>query len=203
MPIRTMWNWLEARFPQRFECYRVVFSPLIGGSHSTQQYARFVDGNLYNEAIMFVNGPTNYVNRTELTSQQRQGLASGIVFTEIDHNYVNPTTSRFRSRIDSIFSNRLIWIKTGGDTDNYGSPQAVFNEYMTHALFCLYVKDQYDAQTAAYVVDQREKLMVNQRHYTRFREFTQKLSELYAARKSDQSIANLYPALLDWATKME
>ncbi len=56
---------------------------------------------------MFVNGSDSYVNRTELTDQQRQGLASGIVFTEIDHNYVNPTTWRFQTSIDSIFSNRL------------------------------------------------------------------------------------------------
>jgi hypothetical protein len=203
MPIRTMWNWLEARFPQRFECYRVVFSPLIGGSHSTQQYARFTNGNWYNEAVMFVNGPTTYLNRAELTDQQRQGLASGIVFTEIDHNYVNPTTSRFKSRVDSIFSNRQIWTQTGGDTDSYGNPQAVFNEYMTHALFCLYLKDQYDSKTAAYLVDQREKLMVDRRHYIRFREFNQKLAELYVSRKPDESFSTLYPALLDWAKKVE
>lgn len=156
MPIRTMWTWLEARFPQRFACYRVVFSPLIGGSHSTQQYGRYMNGTLYNEAIMFVSGPTDYINRTELTGQQRQGLASGTVFTEIDHNYVNQTTSRFRKRVDSIFANRVVWTKTGGDTDSYGSPQAVFNEYMTHALFCLYVRDHYEPQTAAYVIDRRE-----------------------------------------------
>ena len=70
---------------------------------------------------------------------------------------------------------------------------------MTHALFCLYVRDQYDPQTAAYVIDRREKLMVDRRHYYRFREFTQKLTELYDARKPDQSIPAVYPALLNWA----
>ncbi|MBO0949603.1 DUF4932 domain-containing protein [Fibrella forsythiae] len=203
MPVRTMWTWLEARFPQRFSCYRVVFSPLIGGSHSTQQYGRFLDGKWYKEAIMFVNGPSDYLNQAGLTDQQRQGVASGIVFTEIDHNYVNPTTSRFRSRVDSIFSKRAVWTKSGGDTESYGTPQSVFNEYMTHALFCLYVSDQYDPQTAAYVIDRREKLMVDRRNYIRFREFTQKLTELYAVRKPDQPIAALYPALLDWAKSIQ
>lgn len=41
--------------------------------------------------------------------------------------------------------------------------------------------------------------MVDRRHYYRFREFTQKLTDLYVARKPDQPIASLYPALLDWA----
>ncbi len=74
---------------------------------------------------------------------------------------------------------------------------------MTHALFCLYVKDQYDSATAAYVIDRREKLMVEQRHYIRFREFTKRLFELYAHRKPDEPMASLYPSLLDWAKKVE
>ena len=114
MPIRKMWDWLEARFSQRFESYQVVFSPLIGGSHSTQQFARIMKPGLYkdrvyNEAVMFVDGPEQLLGRSELTDQQRQGLASGVVFTEIDHNYVNPITSRFRKRVDSIFSDRKVW----------------------------------------------------------------------------------------------
>lgn len=203
MPVRQMWTWLEARFPQRFSCYRIVFSPLIGGSHSTQQYARYIRDRLYKEAVMFVNGPTPYTIRTDLTALEQQGLASGVVFTEIDHNYVNPTTSRFKKSVDSIFTNRPVWTKLGGDTDSYGSPQAVFNEYMTHALFCLYIKDQYDTKTAAYIVGQRVKLMEEHRHYIRFNEFTQKLSELYSLSKPSESIANLYPALLDWAKQIK
>jgi len=125
------------------------------------------------------------------------------VFTEIDHNYVNPTTSRFRKSVDSIFVNRSVWTQTGGDNEGYSSPQAVFNEYMTHALFCLYIKDQYDRKTAAYVVEQRIKLMVEHRHYIRFTEFTQKLSELYSLLKPSEPMANLYPALLDWAKQVK
>ena len=200
MPVRTMWDWLEARFPQRFGCYRVVFSPLIGGSHSTQQYGRFVKGNLYKEAVMFVNGPEQYARQTELNDQE---LASAIVFTEIDHNYVNPTTSRFRGKVDSVFSDRTIWTKVGGDTDSYGTPQSVFNEYMTHALFCVYARDQYDSKTADYLIEQRDRLMVERRHYTRFKEFRQKVEELYGTRKTDGSIADMYPALLQWAEGVE
>ncbi|NEU70282.1 DUF4932 domain-containing protein [Spirosoma agri] len=203
MPVRKMWTWLEARFPQRFSCYRIVFSPLIGGSHSTQQYARYIQGKLYREAVMFINSPTAYTTRSDLTFPKQQGLASGVVFTEIDHNYVNPTTSRFKKSVDSIFVNRSVWTQTGGDTEDYCSPQAVFNEYMTHALFCLYIKDQYDTKTAAYVVEQRIKLMVEHRHYIRFAEFMQKLSELYSLLKPSEPMANLYPALLDWAKQVK
>jgi len=62
---------------------------------------------------------------------------SGVVFTEIDHNYVNPGTSKYEKLIDSIFSNRSAWTKHGNSSDYYDSPVRVFNEYMTHAAFCL------------------------------------------------------------------
>jgi hypothetical protein len=38
MPANKMWQWLEKNFDQRFNSYRVVFSPLINGSHSTQNF---------------------------------------------------------------------------------------------------------------------------------------------------------------------
>ena len=204
MPVREMWDWLEARFPQRYQAYKVIFSPLIGATHSTQQFAyRANEPNLFRETVMFVSGPELIINRAGISQTQKEGLASGIVFTEIDHNYVNQITSRYKKQVDAIFVNRALWTKTGGDTDAYGSPQAVFNEYMTHALFCLYARDVYDKATAAYVIDQREKLMIDRRHYIKFREFTQQLQTLYNQQKPGQLLSDVYPALLDWASTIK
>jgi hypothetical protein len=204
MPVRQMWRWLEERFPQRYQSYKVVFSPLIGASHSTQQFwFQGYEPGMFRETVMFVSGPEAIESRAQLTAAQREGLASGVVFTEIDHNYVNRISSDYAFQIGDIFKNRAVWVKAGGDADRYGSPEDVFNEYMTHALFCLYALDTYDRATADFVIGQREELMVERRNYVRFREFNRKLRELYLDRPAGQLVSDLYPHLLKWAETVE
>jgi hypothetical protein len=146
---------------------------------------------------MFVSGPNYYDTEPNASDALRQGIASGIVFTEIDHNYVNPVSRKYRSLIDSIFSNRTVWTDAGGDTRFYSSPESVFNEYMTHALFSLYVLDTYDPGTAQILISTREDLMVNRRHYRKFKEFNKALMEINQQNKSTK-IADLYSSLLQW-----
>ncbi len=74
---------------------------------------------------------------------------------------------------------------------------------MTHALFCVYARGQYDLKTADYLIEQRDRLMVGRRHYTRFKEFRQNAEESYGTRKTDSSIADMYPALLQWSGEIE
>ncbi|MEO8171573.1 MAG: DUF4932 domain-containing protein [Sediminibacterium sp.] len=199
MPVRNMWGWLEKEFPNRkFKSYKIVFSPLIGGSHSTQNFGTYTAGSgLFNESVMFVCNTDRYDKRTELNEQQKEGLMSGIVFTEIDHNYVNPLSNRYAKNIDSIFVNRQTWTKKGGDNSWYGSPVSVFNEYMTHAVFCLWVMDHYDKPVADYVISNRESLMVDRRNFSRFKEFNKALISIREQNKN-MTVAALYPAILDW-----
>ena len=119
----------------------------------------------FSEALMFTSGPEIVDLNQSFGEKQKEGLHSGIVFTEIDHNYVNPITSKYRDDVEKIFSNRTVWTKEGGDTDNYTTPESVFNEYMTHALFCLYVQEMYDRDLASFIIKSREELMTNRRHY--------------------------------------
>jgi hypothetical protein len=199
MPVRQMWTWLEDHFvaPQ-INAYKVIFSPLIRSSHSTQQFAHSdIHHDFFWEIAMFVSGPNVFDNSKSLSEKQVEGLASGIVFTEIDHNYVNPVSSKYSSSIDSIFSDRTRWASQGGDTKNYPGPMEVFNEYMTHALFSLYIIDNYDKPTADFIISERESLMVERRHYVLFREFNKALIELYRTNKpSDATV--LFPMILDW-----
>jgi len=192
MPIKNMWQWLENEFPKpKYQSYKVAFSPLIGGSHSTQNFWT----ESFGETVMFICGTDRYDSIPSLNDKQRQGLMSGVVFTEIDHNYVNPASNKYASSIDSIFSKRSTW--TADDNNWYGSPMAVFNEYMTHAVFCLWVLDNFDQATADYVIERRESLMVDRRHFNRFKEFDRALINL---RKKDktQKVVSMYPAILDW-----
>ena len=199
MPVSNMWKWLEENFPNRLNSYKLVFSPLIGNSHSTQKFAGISSGKFYYEAVMFLPAPSYYDTLKQATQEIRQALASGIVFTEIDHNYVNPVSFKYQKSIDSIFLNRDLWVRTKV-SKLYVDPISVFNEYMTHAVFCLWILENYDQQTANYVINKRATLMTEGRGFKKFKEFT---AQLIALRKDNNKfkIAELYPFLLEWCKK--
>jgi hypothetical protein len=199
LPIKKMWSWLEEQFPKtKYQSYRIVSSPLIGGSHSTQRYYTYNKTEWFGENVMFICGTDRYDRIDSLTEKQKEGLMSGIVFTEIDHNYVNPATDKFAKLVDSIFSNRNVWTKQGNSSDYYGSAVSVFNEYMTHAAFCLYILDVYDKPTADFVIANREQLMVNRRNFIKFKEFDRELIRLRQEHK-DLKVVELYPFILEWS----
>lgn len=203
LPMRAMWQWLEKNFPNnKYQSYRLVFSPLIGGSHSTQRYSTWYGDVRFGENVMFVCGPARYDSSKATSEKQKEGLYSGVVFTEIDHNYVNPATNRYAKKVDSLFSKRAIWTRRTSSTDFYGNAVSVFNEYMTHAAFCVYVDDVYDAATAAFVIGRREEMMVNRRGFTRFREFNQELLRLHRENK-ELTLVSFYPQILDWCARQQ
>jgi hypothetical protein len=190
VPIKQMWQWLEERFPERFDCYRVVLSPLISGTHNTQDFA----GGAFREAVMFVAmGP---ILEGEIDDEKRM-QAARIVFTEIDHNYVNPVTDRFARRVNKVFADFKKWNEQKG----YSSPEMTFNEYMTWALFTLYAYDNYEKKDFEIINDKMIKQMVNSRKFVLFEQFDEKLLALYLARQERQTIPDLYQAILDWAEK--
>ena len=197
MPIKNMWTWLENYFSNKYNSYKVVFSPLIGTSHSTQNFHTFYQNQLYRETVMFISAPSFYDTIKQNSKSVKEGLASGILFTEIDHNYINPISDKYRKLIDSIFSKRIVWTDLEKNTGLYSNPVDVFNEYMTHAVFCLWVLDNYDSNAAKYVLEKREELMINRRGFIKFKEFTDTLVTLYSKNKNIK-IGDLYPDLLQW-----
>jgi hypothetical protein len=47
------------------------------------------------------------------------------------------------------------------------------------------------------------KQMINSRKFIRFREFSEKLLELYEQRGETQTLVGLYPKILDWADTLQ
>ncbi len=201
MPVQKMWDWLENNFDNKYNSYKVVYSPLIDATHSTQNFNTFLEGGKgrFQETVMFVCGPEIFENSKTTNSKEQEGLASGFVFTEIDHNYVNQLSYKYQKQINSIFDKRDIWTGANGDTDKYGNPSSVFNEYMTHAVFCIYVRDNYDEQTANKIIRNRVSLMVEHRKYIKFKEFNDKLLSLSSGRKAK----DLYSDILNWANTIK
>lgn len=201
LPIQNMWNWLEQEFPERVNTYKIVFSPLILGSHSTQKYYGQMVTNdsvytIFTETIMFICDAYHIKNFKKTSDKEKQGMMSGIVFTEIDHNYVNPVSYNYWNEIEETFNGNT-W--TDANKNNmYDSPFTVFNEYMTHSLFCLWALENYDAKTAEFVIRKRIDLNAKYRGFIKFEEFNAELTKL-RKENPDKKVAELYPQLLEWS----
>jgi len=201
MPVKQIWDWLENNFKNKFQSYRVVFSPLIWGSHSAQQFWWAENLNkMFGETVMFVGGPEIFDIDSSLSEKQKEGLASGMVFTEIDHNYINPVSEKYKNTIEIAFKDINKWLSADGDAQLYQSPMAVFNEYMTHAAFVLYCFDNLSIPDFEFSKARREGLMIKKRKYFRFKEFDDELLHLYKTRSKDQKLEDLFDDILKWAT---
>jgi len=200
LPIRKMWNWIETQFPQRMDSYKVLFSPLVERSHSTQKFNRgFFKDPEFTECVMFINSSEYLDLETEYHEQLKEGLMSGIVFTEIDHNYVNPTSSIHIEKIKGLMHNKDFWASEEAQ-QNYRSEYAIFNEYMTHSLFCLYAAENYDAETADTIISKRVQLM-ERRGYSKFKDFNVRFMTMM--KDNEKSVFELYSAIIGEMGKVD
>jgi len=186
VPIPKMWEWIEKKFPQRYGSYKIYFSPLIGGAHSTQNFS----DNEFQETVMFINAP---IFSKEYTSKEKEAILSRVVFTEIDHNYVNPTTDKF-SEIGTLLEPLNCW---NNGTQGYHDSYSTFNEYMTWAIFTFYLYDNFDKE----LFEKRNKIesdfMVNGRGFLKFKEFNDLVLQWYM-NNPDTSFDKLYPKVIEW-----
>ena len=185
---KKIWEWLESEFTNRYQCYKTVFSPLTGGNHST---INFTQEN-YKETVFFISAPY-----TQSSNQYYSAQLSGVVFTEIDHNYVNPVSKKYISEIENALSKRQKWVIENDITQYYKTPYEVFNEYLTHTLFCLYASEAFEKEKANSVVEERIKLMEKLRGFKEFGAFTSYLLDMRDI-TSDKPIESLYPQIIKW-----
>lgn len=186
VPIDKMWAWIEERFPQRYDAYKIYFSPLVNGAHSTQGFS----DNGFKETVMFIDAPifkNNYDRKT------KEAILSRVVFTEIDHNYVNPTTDNY-PEIASVMEPGRCW---NNGTQGYEGGYSTFNEYMTWALFSVYLHDQFDEEIFAKRNAKEAHFMADKRGFIRFREFNDFVLQWYK-NNPETSMEALYPATINW-----
>lgn len=169
--VESIWKWLEGKFPERIDSYRVICSPLTGANHRTCEGK----DQGFREILMFVSGPMDKRTFTRLDQSELQRM----VFTEIDHNYVNPMTTKLGTVNESLGN----WKKWGGEKSSYSSQELVFNEYQTFALFTLYSHDTFPKEPVNVGINATEVLM-KQRGFSRFPEYNQFLLSYYRANPS-------------------
>jgi uncharacterized protein YktA (UPF0223 family) len=191
-------SWLSTEFPFSYDTFRIVISPLMNATHFTKRFT--FRGN--KTSVMWVKDGSGY-NPALFSQTQIAGLYTGVVFTEIDHNYVNKVSDGYKKEIGRIMgdNNRANWIKPDGDGKYYSNGYKIFNEYMTHAVYLLYTGTVYPKADQLVLEKSRIKLMEERRGYLRFEKFFNQLSMLYQTRKEGETIANLYPKMLDWCNR--
>lgn len=191
-PIHKMQSWLDKKFGFGYGSYVVYFSPLINGAHSTNRF----ENNGLTQTIMFIAKAHFDESKTQIENEL---LASRVVFTEIDHNYVNPVSDKFIEKINKALSNRAVWAEPK-ITDAYQNPYKVFNEYMTFAVYGLYVNDNYQKEDAEKYLPQLESMMADVRGFSKFKTFNQTLLAKYKENPLVK-MEDLYEYMLKWCDR--
>ena len=181
IPVQDCMDWLEKQFPSRNHQLNIFLSPLTGWSHFAVGKQDYTD--------IYIFGPNKYV-----PSKTEEGMYTMVLFTELDHKYVDVISRDYEDEIDSAFANLRDWNGQAG----YQTPQLTFSEYMTWAVFCLYANDKYEAEVFSEIKQGTVEFMAVNRKFPRFGEFTDQLLELYKNREEGVTVPDLYIEILEW-----
>ncbi len=197
LPLEKIQTWLEREFSERYDRYLIIISPLIGGTHSTFR-ANFQG---LNQCFMFVSDASSY-DPKKFTPKQIEGLYTGVVFTEIDHNYNNPISAKLAKEITEAMPDTAKW-SNGAEAKAgfYKSALKIFDEYTTHSIYLLYIHDNFSAKDYEFIRDRKIAQMTERRGFVKFKEFQEEFLRFYIARKQGEKLADLYPRIIDWAAK--
>lgn len=196
--VAEMRRWLERNFPGAgaYDSYRIVFSPLVAYNQSSTWF----ESNGFSELMPHVNFPypADLRGRSGLTlSDSAAKLFRGnIVFTEINHGYINPEGDKYAERISEAISNRDYWVDSSMGPQYYPG-NGVFNEYMNWALVNLRLAEYAPAAERDTMIARVERMMVDGRRFPRFAELSRFLVPRYLAR-GERTLADLYPEIIAW-----
>ncbi|MEM9329552.1 MAG: DUF4932 domain-containing protein, partial [Bacteroidota bacterium] len=184
--VRNQWDWIENISEITYDHYWITFSPLTGGSHSTNRF----EGTSFKQTAMFISGP---IEDSQYSTAVKNALMTRVLFTEIDHNYVNPVSDQYLADISDALKDLSTW----STNSNYPSAYLVFNEYMTWALFILYASEHLSEEDFTQVNELVERQMVESRRFRRFAQFNDALLDIYES-QTVKSIEALFPEILTW-----
>lgn len=193
-----MISWLRMHFPQTdYNCFKIIFSPLVNGAQSAQG---FENGD-FKEAQAHVNFPYRSGTPYPGFSKDAVALMAGdIVFTEINHNFINPEAElpQYAGVIKDIFADLNRWIDTSNRlTGGYRNSLFCFNEYMNWVLVSLRYIDYAPSSDLDKLLSRVDVFMIN-RGFKKFREFSGFMVDLYKKRRATLKIADLYPDIINW-----
>ncbi len=164
-----------------------VLSPLVGRMNCHRDVDSLTSADFISASADFINGVAadNIIPRV---------VDNHMLFTEMDHGYVNPISDKYESLITENFNN-AIWDKGSGYPGS-----ACFNEYMTWAVYDLFVQDRFP-ELADSVALQWQYQNASRGFFAQ-NLFAQKVIELY--NDSDgNGLEKIYEPLLKWCKEVE
>jgi Domain of unknown function (DUF4932) len=198
--IAEMKRWLDKNFPSSndYNTYKIIFSPLVAYNQSTTWF----ESNGFKELQPHVNFPyaedlTRYAAEYKMSAESQIIFRGNIVFTEINHGYINPEADKYTDKIIKAISNRWYWVDPKKGDSYYGGISS-FNEYMNWALVCLRITDYARKEDQAAMISAVEEMMIKRRGFPRFAELDKFLIPLYKNRARGATLADLYPQIIDW-----
>ena len=190
---KEMVAWLNKNFPStRYNAFKIIWSPLVGGNQSSKWF----NNNGFKEAHAHVNFPYSFLFSG---SKEIMNLKRGdIVFTELNHAFINPEAEKHHDKIIVAFTDKFKWAAKGKVADNYArNLMDLFNEYMNWGLVALHYTDLVPAEEMPSLIERNITYMLN-RGFIKYREFMNYVLPLYQNRKKGETIADLYPQIITW-----
>jgi len=190
--LRKQWNWLEKNFDTKINSYIVYTSALINGLNYTGGY----ENNNFHLIEMVLPTIQKVEGRSEKNSE---AFNTRSMFTEIDHNYVEKPSVKYKEELNIALREREKWVntKTYG-TEYYPDGFKVFNEYMTYGVFILYAEEIYKSDTKLLQeINNEVNSVMIERGFIKMKEFNEELKSL---RNKKKKIDQLYPELIKWCS---
>ncbi|MEN9298690.1 MAG: hypothetical protein RLZZ429_1003 [Bacteroidota bacterium] len=197
----SMIEWLNRNFPGRsYNVFKVIFSPLVFSSQNGQQYR----SNNFTENQAHINFPylTPLLSK-KFNSNEQTILRAKLLFTEFNHSYINPEAnkSKYRKLVDSLFILKEKWVKNGSEAAiYYKSSYMCFNEYMNWGLIALWASETLTTEELNKINVETENEMYD-RGFIKFKDFNSMLLELFKTRDKNETLADLYPRIIEWFQK--
>jgi hypothetical protein len=198
--VDAMRAWLNRNFPGSggYDSYKIIFSPLVAYSQS----ATWLESNGFKELQAHVNYPYPRDVRLRtggaaLSKRAEAILRSDIVFTELNHGYINPEADKYADRAARAIGRRDLWVDPTMGPDYYRGISA-FNEYMNWGLVSLRIVDFVPREEQRTLIAVVDRMMTKGRGFPQFAAFDAFLVELYRGRRPGLTIADLYPQIIEW-----
>ncbi len=193
--IKKMLIWLRKNFPtvREYDTHKIVFSPLVRGNQSVVWF----ESNGFKELLTHVEFP--YRNFKDVSDKANEIYRGNILFTEMNHGFLNPARAKYSEEIVKATSNRYFWVAKEKGPRYYSGSAQLFDEYMNWILVNLrYVDYVSSRKEQEKLIENIDKMMVERRGFLQFHKFSKFLVELYRKRKPNQTVAQFYPQIIAW-----
>jgi hypothetical protein len=170
--------------------YKIIVSPLVGRMNCHRNITTSIVADFPSLAVSLINNPdVNKMNNAD------RAIEIHTLFTEADHGFVNPISDKFEKEMKAKISYAK-WDRQSGYPDIN-----IFNEYMTWALYDLFVLKYFP--DIADSVSTQWHYQNGDRGFFLSSVFAKKLRELYSTKSDKETLVDLYPKIITWCSEFQ